>query len=178
MMGLEQTAMIPLVTAFIAAIVAVIAFLQWRTAREKVLLDLFDKRFAVYDELRAVVGRRHTTGIDQRDTFDFARAASRAQFLFGPKVRTFLDETQIDLNRAMTERNLQPRPVPEDQSETVRAELVARLNRLSDFSKDFDVLVAPYMNHHQKALRLRQSLVEVARSALKWLAPQSSGGER
>ncbi len=34
---------------------AVIAFLQWKTAREKVLLDLFDKRFAVYDELRSVV---------------------------------------------------------------------------------------------------------------------------
>ena len=50
--------MIPLsyVTAFIAAVVAVIAILQWNTAREKVLLDLFDKRFAVYDELRLIVG--------------------------------------------------------------------------------------------------------------------------
>jgi hypothetical protein len=40
-------------TAFIALIVAVIAFLQWATARQKVVFDLFDKRFAVYQELRA-----------------------------------------------------------------------------------------------------------------------------
>jgi hypothetical protein len=48
--------MIPLVTAFIAA------------------------------EAGAVVGRHLTTGIDQPDIFDFARAAARSQFLFGPEV--------------------------------------------------------------------------------------------
>ena len=47
--------MISYVTAFIAGVVAVIALLQWQTARAKVLLDLFDKRFAVYDELYAVL---------------------------------------------------------------------------------------------------------------------------
>jgi hypothetical protein len=49
--------MIPVVTAIIAALVAVIAWLQWRTAQEKVLLDLFDRRFAVYEELRAIIGQ-------------------------------------------------------------------------------------------------------------------------
>jgi hypothetical protein len=158
--------MIPLVTAFIAAIVAVIAFLQWQTAREKVLLDLFDKRFAVYDELRAVVGRRHTTGIDQTAIFDFKRAASRAQFLFSSEVQTFLKEREADLIREMIERTVQPRPSPEDQREAVDAANLARLDHLSYFSRDFDEKVALYMNHHQKALRLRQSWVEVARSAI------------
>ena len=51
--------MIPLVTAFIAA------------------------------EAGAVVGRHLTTGIDQPDIFDFARAAARSQFL-APKSRPFL----------------------------------------------------------------------------------------
>jgi hypothetical protein len=45
--------MISVLTAFIAALVALITFLQWVTARGKVRLDLFDKRFAVYDELRS-----------------------------------------------------------------------------------------------------------------------------
>jgi len=143
--------MIPLVTAFIAAVVAVIALLQWKTAREKVLLDLFDKRFAVYDELRSVVGRHITGGIDQTAYFQFARAASRAQFLFGPEVQIFLEARRIDLSRAI-ERNVQPQPVPEDRRAAVQTELVARADRLSDFFKDFDELVAPYMNHHQKAL--------------------------
>jgi hypothetical protein len=149
--------MIPLsyVTAFIAAVVAVIAILQWNTAREKVLLDLFDKRFAVYDELRSIVGR---DGIDQTAIFDFKRAASRAQFLFGSEVQTFLKEREADLIREMIERTVQPRPSSEDQREAVDAAKLARLDHLSNFSKDFDEKVAPYMNHHQKALtdQLRQ----------------------
>jgi hypothetical protein len=174
MIGLEQTTMIPLVAVFIAAIVAFIAFLQWQTAREKVLLDLFDKRFAVYDELRAAVAQRH----EPTASSDFARAASRAQFLFGPKVQTFLEEIQQDLHLEPVKRSLLSQPIPKDRKEAVDAELAVLTNRLIRFSMDFDERVASYMNHHQKALRLRQSLVEVARSALKWLAPQSSGGER
>jgi hypothetical protein len=143
--------MIPLshVTAFIAAVVAVIAILQWNTAREKVLLYLFDKRFALYEELGAAVGRR---GIDQSSVLDFKRATSRAQFLFGPKVQTFLDEIANDLGRAMVERNRQPSAVAEDKREAYQADLVALLDRLGNFSNDFDKLVAPYMKHHQKAL--------------------------
>ena len=152
--------MIPLVTAFIAAVVAGIAFLQWQTAREKVLLDLFDKRFALYDEVRSVVGRHLTSGIDQPDIFDFARATSRSQFLFGPEVRTFLDQRRKDLSGEMTSRNLTPRPIPEDQREAVYAELVARKDRLSDFFEDFDKMVAPYMSHHQKALRSRSDWLD------------------
>ena len=142
----------PLLGVFIAAVVAVIAFLQWNTAREKVLLDLFDKRFAVYDELRGVVGRHIRTGIGQGDIFVFARAASRAQFLFGAEVQAFLEARRIDLGRSMFERNSQPQPVPEDRRAAVQAELVAREDRLINFFVDFDKLVAPYMNHHQKAL--------------------------
>ena len=155
--------MIPLVTAFIAAVVAFIAFLQWQTAREKVLLDLFDKRFAVYEELRSVMGRHLGSGIDEPAFYNFVRTVSRAKFLFGPEVQTFLEERRKDLGRAY-QRNVQPQPVPEDRSAAVQAERLARADRLSDFSKDFDELVAPYMNHHQKALR--QSLVEVAHSAI------------
>jgi hypothetical protein len=39
--------MVSLLTAFIAIIVAIITLLQWITARQKVVLDLFDKRFAL-----------------------------------------------------------------------------------------------------------------------------------
>ena len=157
--------MIPLVTAFIAAIVAIIAFLQWKTAREKVLLDLFDKRFAVYDELRSVIGRFLTGDIDQKGLFEFKTASSRAQFLFGPEVTSFLDERWADLSREMIAWKVTPRPVPENQREAAEAALIARKDRLSDFFKNFDELVAPYMNHHQKALS--QSWAGLARSAIR-----------
>jgi len=149
---------IPLVTAFIAAIVAVIAFLQWQTAREKVLLDLFDKRFEVYAELRAAVAQRH----DQTSSSDFARAASRAQFLFGPEVQTLLEQIQKDLHLEAVQRSLLSQPISEDRKETVDAALADRTNRLNRFFQEFDELVALYMNHHQKAwlyCRLDLSLI-------------------
>lgn len=139
--------MISLVTAFIAAIVALIAFLQWQTAREKVLLDLFDKRFEVYAELRAAVTQRH----DQTSSSDFARAASRAQFLFGPKVQTLLEQIQKDLHREPVLRSILSQLISEDRKKAVDVELADCTNRLNRFLQEFDASVAPYMSHHQKA---------------------------
>jgi hypothetical protein len=143
--------MISGLTAFVAVIVAVIAFLQWVTAREKVRLDLFDKRFAVYDELRAAMSL-HLGGDTGPAFLEFARAVSRARFLFGPEVQAFLEDREKDLGREMTLKGLLPQPIPEDQRGETAAELAALLRRHADFRRDFDQLVAPYMNHHQKAL--------------------------
>jgi hypothetical protein len=120
---------------------------QWRTAKDKLLLDLFDKRFALYEELRAAVIRR---GIDQNSVVHFKRAISRAQFLFGPEVQIFLEKTAKDLSRAMAEQIREPSPVAEEQSEAYQADLIALLNRLHNFFNDFDKLIAPYMSHHQR----------------------------
>ena len=151
--------MIPLVTAFIAAVVAVIAFLQWQTAPEKVLLDLFDKRFALYEELRLVLGRYFGGEIHVAEAqIDFAAVASRAQFLFGHEVQTFLKERQEDDLQEFVA------VIREGSREPDEAELLARALRVYDFFKNFDVLVGAYISHHQKA-RTR-SLVELAHSKI------------
>jgi hypothetical protein len=78
--------MVTLLTALIALIVAFITLLQWITARQKVVLDLFDKRFAVYEELREMIGRHLTQRVNSVEDMErFTRAAGRAQFLFGNK---------------------------------------------------------------------------------------------
>jgi hypothetical protein len=140
------------VATVVAALTAVVvtgyfAHRQWRTAKDKLLLDLFDKRFALYEELRAAVVRR---GIDQNSVLDFKRAISRAQFLFGPEVQTFLERTAKDLSRAMVEQIREPSAVAEDQREAYQADLIALLDRLVNFFNDFDQLIAPYMSHHQR----------------------------
>ena len=43
------------ITVCIATAVAIIAALQWRTARQKLALDLFDRRFAVFMDVRVIV---------------------------------------------------------------------------------------------------------------------------
>jgi len=125
------------------------AYQQWQTTREKLLLDLFDKRFGTYDELRSALYLYGIRGNEQTAYIDFSRAVSRARFLFGPEVQTFLEERRMDLDREMTLRTLQ-RPVPENRIEAVDTEIVDIWHRVARFSKDFDQLVAPYMNHHQK----------------------------
>jgi hypothetical protein len=50
----------------------------------------------------------------------------------------------------MVEGKATPRPIPEEQRESATARIVARRDRLNAFFDDFDELVSPYMNHHQK----------------------------
>ena len=126
------------VATIIAAISAVsvtgyFARKQWRTAEEKVRLDLFDRRLALYEELRSVVGRHLGSGIDETALFNFKGAISRAHFLFGPEVTKFLDERWTDLSRDMMEWKATPRPIPEEQREAATAKMVARRDRLVAF---------------------------------------------
>jgi hypothetical protein len=132
-----------ILTVTIAAIVAFIAWLQWRTADEKVVLDLFDKRFAVYEELRN--GIYPARSGDQNAVLGFKVATLRAQFLFGAEVTTFLEATASDLAEAMVKSKSSPLPSPEHSEAAL-----ARANRLNAFFGKLDTLVVPYMKHHRK----------------------------
>jgi hypothetical protein len=142
--------------AFIAAIVAFITLLQWITARQKVVLDLFDKRFAVYEELREVIGRHLTQRVNSVEDMErFTRAASRAQFLFGPEITSFLEERRLDLARSVFEFMHRPQPeASEERRQAAEDRMVARSDRLTSFFQDFDLLVAPYMKHTQKRVTI------------------------
>ena len=131
-------------TAFIAAIVAVIAFLQWVTALEKIVLDLFDKRFDIYAELRSAIAYQlRYSRVDDDSYFKFARAVFRAKFLFGPEVFSFLEERRVDLARFTVESTNQL--IFED-------EMVVLMNRLGSLYTDIDSIVLPYMQHTQQKL--------------------------
>ncbi|ARO25010.1 hypothetical protein CO659_31095 [Rhizobium sp. S9] len=83
-----------LLTPTIAVAVAWISFQQWKTARAKLNLDLFDRRYAVYrgatDALRAIA---RDGGCKDDEAFGLMlNAWSESQFLFGPDVQEHLDE--------------------------------------------------------------------------------------
>jgi len=83
-----------LLTPTIALAVAWVSFQQWRTARAKLNLDLFDKRYAVYRGATEAIGEitRHG-GCKNNASFKLMMNAwSESQFLFGPEVQHFLDE--------------------------------------------------------------------------------------
>ncbi len=81
-----------LLTPAIAVAVGVIAFLQWRTAHQKVVLDLFDLRLAVYQKIRkAMAGINTSALVTDETTRLLLEAESEARFLFGPEIVEYVE---------------------------------------------------------------------------------------
>ena len=70
-----------------------IAYFQWRTAHQRVVMDLFEKRVTVVQEIEdSLRDAVNTTGEDLNAAFwRFVLAERRARFLFGADVHTALD---------------------------------------------------------------------------------------
>jgi len=88
----EATAKLPLwvqwiqvgATIFIALAATRIAYGQWQTAHQRVLLDLFERRMAMYEAMRDVVAGVLQTGRADHETyFRFLRATDRPHLVFG-----------------------------------------------------------------------------------------------
>jgi hypothetical protein len=72
-------------TLFLSIAVVVIAWQQWQVANNKLRLDLFDRRYKVYDATRnflAVILREATFTNSQ--LFEFYAGTSDAEFLLAP----------------------------------------------------------------------------------------------
>lgn len=77
----------------VAAIAALIAYLQWVTAHQKVVVDLFDRRRKAFelveDALRPVFREAEVTPEALKKLY---AARSECRFLFGKDVNDYLDE--------------------------------------------------------------------------------------
>jgi hypothetical protein len=83
-----------LATPVIAVLGSWIAFQQWRTARDKLRLDLFEKRMAVYQSARDALGTLFTIDrLTQEEEMKFLSNISEAKWLFGPEVSDYLEKT-------------------------------------------------------------------------------------
>lgn len=74
-----------MVTATVAVAVGVIAYRQWRVAREKLILDLFERRFRWYFEYKGQLLEPldNTRDAMARASLEQSRLAEESQFLFG-----------------------------------------------------------------------------------------------
>jgi hypothetical protein len=82
-----------LLTPVIAIVATYIAWQQWKTNQQKLILDRYDRRLRVYDEVRKILS---TILRDERasyeDLIQFHTAVSEADFLFGPEIPKYIDE--------------------------------------------------------------------------------------
>src|SRR5262249_55414249 len=79
--------------------VATVGYFQWRTAQQKAVLDLFDRRHEIFDVVRKAVGQMTTSspGLDQQREVEFMQTMERAYFFFGDDVQDYLKQLWGDI---------------------------------------------------------------------------------
>ena len=157
------------VLAVIAAIAALIAYLQWVTAHQKIVLELFDKRYEAFvNVVRTLMPALAYGGITNNEFSDFVSVVERCRFLFGEDIYSYLIEIKGDLAwlSAFTDDVI--------NQDAERGKLIEKkydiLNRIGDFEKTAVPKFMPYIRLDQKMkyfwpLNLKE--IGVNRSKLK-----------
>ncbi len=146
-----------LLTPTIALIAVGIAYMQWRTAHQKVILDLFDRRLKVYDEINAAVIQA-VAEQGNLATFEATRRIWRAwgdaRFLFGPEVLQAIDEIRRDVSRFGAAVRRSERPNISEAERLTAADEAEQLDKkLLEFREPFTSLCLPYLKMDQKRVR-------------------------
>ena len=136
-------------TPAIALLAAVIGVMQWRTAHQRAVLDLFQKRWDAYSEMRHIIGDVMREGHAPTETsLAFFRAANQAKFIFGTEVNAYLQSVYtmlVDLHHA------QERMKGGGLILGKWADKEAKLStEIGEFFEKFELLAMPYMRMHQK----------------------------
>jgi hypothetical protein len=82
-----------LLTPLIAIVATYIAWQQWKTNKQKLVLDRYDRRLHVYEEVRkilSIIFRDAKASYD--DLLKFRTSVSEADFLFGSEITSYIDE--------------------------------------------------------------------------------------
>lgn len=82
-----------LLTPLIAIVTTYIAWQQWKTNRQKLVMDRYDRRLRVYDEVQRIL-RDISVHLKPsiEDMVKFRSSVSEADFLFGPEITAYIDE--------------------------------------------------------------------------------------
>jgi hypothetical protein len=90
-------------TGLTALLAAWIAYQQYRTAKNRLRLDLFDRRWAVYSALIVLVDTVVRNGrAELSEIFEYSAVTSRAEFLFDKQVVDYLERVRkqaVELRR-------------------------------------------------------------------------------
>jgi len=141
-----------LLTPVIAIIAVYIAYQQHKTNRDKLRLDLYNKRYEVFHSLMTLLARILQQGnVKDEQVTEFSRATKEAVFLFDEGISTYLETIRKKaLDLWATEENMKPLPVGKE-----RTAKVAEVRELCDwFTKQFEVAIDKF----NKYLKFKQKL--------------------
>ena len=89
-----------LLTPLIACLTVYIAFQQWKTNKQRLKLDLYDRRIRIYQEVKKIIRSIVRSGVafNADEILDFRHSVFDAHFLFGEEVIKYLDEIDSRAN--------------------------------------------------------------------------------
>jgi len=83
-------ALIPIALAILGSYIAI---QQYRTNRKKLKIELFEKRFSVFDSINKFIGAVvRTQSVDQQQRNDFLAGTRGAEFLFDESIKQYVTE--------------------------------------------------------------------------------------
>jgi hypothetical protein len=142
-----------LLTPVIAAIALYIAFQQYKTAHDKLRLDLYERRFRVYRglmDLLAVIARDEP--VSQEDLDNFYRETDQKRFLFKNELREYLTlvrEKAVRLRQL--KRNLDPTvSLPDDRRTRAIDEETELLGWFDKEFEEVETRFEPYLGFYQR----------------------------
>jgi len=112
-----------LLTPTVAVLGTFIAFQQWRTARNKLKFELFQRRLATYEAVQSFLGSIMTSGkVSDEALSKYAVGTAEVRWLYGSEVSAFLRESvwekAVDLQCLHAE--LEGMPVGTERSANVK----------------------------------------------------------
>jgi len=130
-----------IVAAVTSIFVAAVAFLQWRTAQEKAVLDLFDRRFKIYETVKNCVD--HMKGNPQDfggwQEKEFLKAVNEAHFFFDDDLDDYLETLRKAILTVRDTTKLQATTADRDQA----------ISRIDKFYEEGRPKFAKYMRFTQ-----------------------------
>jgi len=143
---------VPVLTVLIGASVALIACYQWKTNREKLRLDLYQRRFEIYLrvlDFHVALWQQDEPKLDVLHV-PFMKASWESKFLF-PKesgIYDFLDEYNLRTARVRVYRTPLGAASQGDVSQEERAQLIEDKIWIKDCIGILDEKLGPYLNFH------------------------------
>lgn len=138
----------------IAALAAVIGFLQWRTAHQKLAVDLFDRRWDTYTAIRKALNPVLHEGVAKdEDYWNYISASDRADFLFGDDVAKILKEITEAMAWLSSFRESLSEMSHPDRQQLIEAKY-KHFKTVTDFYTKAPPIFSRYMRIDQKLPRL------------------------
>ena len=86
-------------TVVLGVVAAYVAVHQWRVAKAKLNLDLFDRRYAIFEATWTELSQSIQTQNVRITNPAFTNLLPKAQFLFGPEIRDYMLEVSNQIGQ-------------------------------------------------------------------------------